>query len=898
MQPDHWERLDTLFHDALALPAGERSAFLLKACGDEHALRQEVEALLAAHFEAGGTSTPDRLLRDFAFPTTASAGSMVGQRVGAYRLEEVVGRGGMGEVYRAVRTDDQFSQQVAIKLVRPEKDTDELLRRFRLERQILARLEHPNIATLLDGGVTENGQPYLVMQYVDGVSITAYAAQHQLSLADRLTLFRTVCDAVQFAHVNLVVHRDLKPSNILVTKHGEIRLLDFGIAKLLDATGDAAGSPETGDALLLTPEHAAPEQFLGKPITTATDTYALGVLLYELLVGFRPFQFVPKGELHHAICERDPLAPSMASADAQLREKAGKPSPVATSRIEGDLDSIVLKALRKEPAERYATVADLSDDLQRYASGFPVHARAETFGYVATRFLRRHKVGIAAAAAIATSLTALAIVSVRSAVTSRTQAAALAKERDVAFQVTAFLENLFKAPDPYANGAARRDTLRIRDLLDEGAAKVDKELAGQPLVQAQLLSVLGKAYRNLGQLEPSRPLLQQALDLRTKNLPAGSAEIAVSQMDLGLSLLDLGKDDEATALFQSSIATLATDSITQRASYLTALNALGNAQQAKANFAAAESTYRHAHSLSEAEYGAADPRVAESVANVGTALARQAKYEESEPYLRRALEIWKKDLGPEHPHVASAMANLGNVLSERRQFVEAEEMLRGALAIRRVRFTAPHPQIAISINNLASMLQDKGDFVAAEPLLRESLAMRRALFGEKHQAVGIAMLNLALTLRRQGKLGEAGTMYQDARNLFVAVVGPDHVLVGDANAGLGAVAHERKEHGRERGFFAAALEIKRGKLGATHPSVAYILSDLGRADFELKQLSDAEHAYLESYKVLAARHGDSSRQMTTLLERLSQLYRAMGREAEAAKYDAERASRTQPPPAK
>ncbi|MFN8570796.1 MAG: serine/threonine-protein kinase [Gemmatimonadaceae bacterium] len=894
MSSDRWALLDTLFHDALALAAGERPAFLRQKCGDDQTLLREVEGLLAAHFEAGGTEDPDRLLRAFTVPVPAPPGSMLGQRLGVYRLEELIGRGGMGEVYRAARTDDQFQHRVAIKLVRPEKDTDELLRRFRLERQILARLEHPNIATLLDGGVTENGQPYLVMQYVDGTSITAYAAQHQLTLAQRLALFRTVCDAVQFAHANLVVHRDLKPSNILVTTQGEVRLLDFGIAKLLDDSDGLSTQSGTGDALLLTPEHAAPEQFLGHAITTATDTYALGVLLYELLVGFRPFQFVPKVELFNAICERDPIPPSVASGDVERRAKSGAAAPVPAHRIAGDLDSIVLKALRKEPASRYATVADLRDDIQRHVAGFPVQARAETFGYVANRFLRRHKVGIAAALALTTSLAALAVVSVRSAMTSRTQAAAIARERDVALQVTAFLENLFKAPDPYANGPERRDTLRIAALLQEGTAKVQSELASQPLVQAQLLSVLGKAYRNLGQLEPSRPLLQQALDLRTKNLPAGAPDIATSQTDLGLSLLDIGKEKEAAALFRTSIASLAADSIAQRPAYLTALNALGNAQQEEANFAAAESTYRHALTLSEAEYGASDARVAESVANVGTALARQAKYDEAEPYLRRALEMWKKSLGPDHPHVASAMDNLGNVLSERRQFPEAEEMLRGSLAIRRVRFTAPHPQIAISINNLASMLQDKGDFAAAEPLLRESLAMRRALFGEKHVAVGVAMLNLALTLRKLGRLGEAGAMYQDAQSLLIAVVGPEHVLVGDADAGIAAVAHERNDHAKERSFFSAALTVKRGKLGPTHPSVAYILSDLGRANFELKRLPAAEEAYAASYKILSARRGDSSRQITTLLERMSQLYRALGREDDAAKYDAERAARTQP----
>jgi len=305
MDSQSWRRLEQVFFDALELAGEQRRAFLDAQCGSDAVFRAEVEAVLAAHDSAGGIRTPDQLLP--AFDPIPAGDIAIGARIGAYRVNGLIGHGGMGEVYRAPRDDGTYSQEVAIKLIRAGRSSAESVRRFRVERQILAKLEHPNIATLLDGGVTETGQPYLVMQYVDGLPVTRFADARQLSLTDRLRLFVLIANAVQFAHRNLIVHRDLKPTNILVGPDGQPRLLDFGIAKLLDPTEQTS---TTGDVLLLTPEHAAPEQFRGKAITTATDVYSLGVLLYDLLTGVRPFQFVPAAELALAVCERDARPPS------------------------------------------------------------------------------------------------------------------------------------------------------------------------------------------------------------------------------------------------------------------------------------------------------------------------------------------------------------------------------------------------------------------------------------------------------------------------------------------------------------------------------------------------------------------------------------------------------------
>lgn len=876
IDPNTWDRLEEIFFHALELDPADRPAYLDEACGADAALRREVDAVLAGHLAAGGTANSDRLLSPTAVDGVGTLPA--GARIGTYAIDSVIGRGGMGEVYRARRADAQYEQQVAIKLMRPGRNTEDLLRRFKTERQILARLQHPNIATLLDGGVTEQGQPYLVMQYVAGAALTTYANDRNLDLAQRLRLFLTVCETVQFAHANLVVHRDLKPSNILVTAEGDVRLLDFGIAKLLDPAVDGS---TTGDLLLLTPEHAAPEQFLGATVTTATDVYALGVLLYELLTGSRPFQFVPPLELHRAVCEQDSRAPSAAAADASWLSRAKLArSPVVADRIVGDLDAIVLKALRKDPARRYASAAEMAEDVRRHLNGFPVLARPETVGYVVGRWIRRHRVGVAAGIGLAAALVALVAVSVRSAVVSRAQARAIAEERDVAVQVSSFLETLFRSPQPFAAGPSRRDTMRIRDFLAEGATKVRTELTGTPRVQARLLTVLGNAYTDLGALDLAAPLLEEAATIHRREHGPAAVPTAIAERSLAGTLWQLGKVARAESLFRRAAATLEADSATSRDDWIKALGGLGNTLMTQARFAEAESTYRRALQATAGDSNSTE-RASRS-SDLASALDGLGRVAEAESLMRRAVDLERAANGPDHPRVATPLGNLGVQLMRQNRFAEAEPLLREALAIQLARLPNPHPRTSSTLSNLGAALLRQRKLAPAESLLRQAVTMQRALYGNVHPTLGGTILNLAAVLDEAGQTAEAGDLKAEAKSVLIAALGPEHPTVANAHQNIGVSLHRAGRHREALAEFEAAVAIRKKKLPPGDPNTASSLAALGGTLLDLGRHREAEAAIQEAYRRYEPIREREARQWKNVLGLLARLYRATGRPAEAA----------------
>ena len=585
MKAEKWNQLKELFSAALERDPGQRSAFLLEACGRDDALRAEVESLLSSYGHAD--SFIERPAGEATLDTPGE--TPVGQRIGSYQVIREIGTGGMAVVYLAVRADDQYRKRVAIKLVKKGLDLEEIPRRFRNERQTLAALDHPNIVKLLDGGSTQEGLPYLVMDYVEGMPITEYGDSRRLSINERLELFRTVCGAVHYAHQNLVIHRDLKPGNILVTAGGVPKLLDFGIAKLLNPEVSAQTVLVTqADQRLMTPEYASPEQVRSQPITTATDVYSLGVLLYELLTGHRPYRLKDQSlrEIEWAICEVEPEKPSSVvthgshipsaegSADSRLKPalvsqiREGRPEKLRR-RLLGDLDNVVLMALRKEPQRRYASVEQLSQDIRRHLEGLPVAARPATLRYRASKFVRRHPAGVAAAAAVLLILLAGMVITTREARIARTEKARAERRfNDVRHLANSFL---FEFHDAIKNlsGATPARRLVVAKALEylNGLAG---EASGDPALQAELAEaylkvgdVQGNPYiGNLGDTPGALESYGKALDIAEKlahdspKNDSASHLVARSQKAIGEVLALSGQPAKAAEVLRQAIPSL------------------------------------------------------------------------------------------------------------------------------------------------------------------------------------------------------------------------------------------------------------------------------------------------------------------------------------------------------
>jgi serine/threonine-protein kinase len=708
MDPGLWRRVEELFHAALERQGEERRRFLAEACADRPALLAEVEGLLAAETGAQEGWIEEAIRGALALADGDAPAEEIPARIGPYRVLRPLGRGGLSDVYLAERVEEGVRVEVAVKVVRRGLDTRDVLARLRRERWILARLDHSNIARLLDGGSTESGAPYFVLEAIDGEPIDRYCEGRQLDIAARLELFRDVCAAVAHAHRNLVLHRDLKPSNVLVTPAGVAKLLDFGIAKVLDPEHPEEAPPtRTAAGLrLFTPAYASPEQVRGLPLTTATDVYSLGVLLYRLLTGRSPYQVTGRHaeEVERSVWEADPPRPSAAVTDPRRRR-----------RLAGDLDTIVLKALRKEPERRYASVEQLADDLRRHLAGLPVRARPDTAAYRLSTFARRHQRALAAAAAglvVAASLVGfhtLRLTEER----NRARVEASSKAR-----VLEFLVSLFEESDP---SRSRGRDLTAREILERGAARIGEGLGDEPEARATLLDVLGRVHQSLGLYDTAEEQLREALRLRTAALGGEHPEVAASLNTLGDLLYERGDTEEAERLVRDALE------------------------------------------IRRAAFGPAHETVAESLNDLAALALARGEVETAEELLGQALALRRGLFGDDHPRTAASLRNLAAVLHQgKRDLAAAEPLYREALAIQRRRLDGGDPQVAVTLVNLARLLDELGDGAAAEPLYREALAIQRRALGAAHPDVTWTMNNLGVLLVRLGRREEAERLYRQA----------------------------------------------------------------------------------------------------------------------------------------
>lgn len=758
-------RVKEILDHALDLDVDDRARYVETASNGDTELQRTVLALLRDYQSAE---------REGFLEEPRPAAGRIGQRVGAYRITALIGRGGRGDVYEAVRDDAEFTQHVAIKFLRESALDEDALRRFRIERQLLAGIRHSNVAKLIDGGTSQDGVPYLVMEYVDGQHIDTYCDQKRLRVEDRLALFLDVCGAVQSAHNKLVVHRDLKPSNILVDREGHSKLLDFGIAKLLDTElVDWTVESTALDRRLLTPEYASPEQFRGEPVTVASDIYSLGVVLYELLSGHRPYSFdgLAPGEIDEVLCQRDPPRPSQLVLQPRT--------------LAGDLDNIVLMAMRKEPERRYQTVNELAADVHRYLSGLPVRAREPTASYRIGKFIRRNS------SAVATGVAALALIGLFVFWNYRARRIAEA-ESAKARAVSQFLEDTLATADP-SSGTGRATP--VFDVLQNAEAELSDAFPENPAVEASVRNTIGAAYLTLGEYDRAEANLARALSLRESIYPETHLDVLESTYQMGSLRYQTGDYDEARLLLEHAIR---------------GLRAAG----------------KPARTL-----------LSRALTQYGVLLIDLTRAREAEAALREALELVPVDARPTeraslHTFLAITLELAGELEGAERHHWDAETIF-ARHGIHR------HFRVAQNKAFLADLLIQRSELDEAERLVKEALEIDREILGEGAPAVARELRFLGDVASKRGRHADAIDHYQSSVEIFSKVLGPQHAGTARVRVQLGRAMLELDRLDDAERELVHAYQALRESLGREHPRTDRVREALAEL---YERLDDPERA--------------------------------------------------------
>jgi serine/threonine protein kinase/tetratricopeptide (TPR) repeat protein len=774
------------------------------------------------------------------------------QTIGPYHLLQKIGEGGMGEVWVAEQ-HKPIHRRVALKLIKAGMDTRQVIVRFESERQALAMMDHPAIARVFEAGETNDGRPYFVMEYVQGIPITTYCDQNRLTTQERLELFMHVCEGVQHAHQKAIIHRDLKPSNILVAiQDGKAmpKIIDFGVAKATaQSLTERTMFTELG-VLIGTPEYMSPEQaeMSGQNVDTRTDVYSMGTILYELLIGALPFD--PKelrrasfDEIRRKIREEDPLKPStklstMGEASTTQANNRRMESPALIRQIRGDLDWITMKALEKDRTRRYGSPAELAADIDRYLSHQPVVACPPSTVYKAKKFVRRHRVGVGVAATVGVLLVVFSV-------TTAVQARRIARERDrarlaaeKAERINAFVHDMLSSADPRVKG---RD-VTVASVLDAASARVESELAGQPDVKAAVLTTLGTTYQGLGLLEPAEKHLKAALQARVAAFGAEHLQVARSLNALASVAEDRGDLKEAERMNRQALAMLQRLGAADGEDAATVLGDLARLLEGLGDSTAAEALYRETLALERRLGGQRSEGVAATLNNLGVLLGHRGDWAGAEPLHREALEIARAIYGPEHPNVAAGMVSLGSVLEAKNDFVGAEALYRDSLAMRLKLLGPEHPDVTRSRYALAGVLQARGDAEGALRECREILALRGRVLPDAHPMVAATLQVEGLSLLDLGRAQKAEPLLRES------------------------------------------MELRRQSLPPGHRLIAASESSLGACLLALGRFPEAEAFLLRGYEGLKSSRGDAHESTVKARQRLVALYEAWGRRDKAAEW--------------
>ncbi len=850
---DRWRAVSPYLDSALDLSEGDRAAWLAGLRRQDPGLADEIEGLLERHH---ALEQQDFLGQPPQLPLPHT--SLAGQTLGAYTLRSLIGTGGMGSVWLAERSDGRFEGVAAVKLLNASLLGRDGEARFRREGSILARLRHPHIAQLVDAGVSPLGQPYLVLERIDGERIDRHCDRRRLGIGDRIRLFLDVLAAVGHAHANLVVHRDIKPSNVLVDASGRVKLLDFGIAKLLEdeAGGETTLTREGMSAM--TPQYAAPEQLTGGAITTATDVYSLGVLLYVLLSGRHPArgdEGSSPADVIRAVLETEPArasdAAGLETATGPVADEIASRRATTTRRLRGalrgDLDNIVVKALKKDPGERYPSVGAFAEDLRRYQAGEPVSARPDSLWYRAGRFLQRHRLAASAAALLILSLAAGLGATAWQSARARREAARAEAVKD-------FLVRLFELS---SSRRPQSETVTARELLDQGVRRLDTDLADQPAMRASLLAVMGRVYASLGAYEPAAALLERSVALLRQLRTGPDPELARVLTELAGVRKSQGRYPEAATIVSEALVMQRRLFGSDHPDIAVSLQILANVLREQGWQAQAEPLLQEALAMLRRIHGDAHRDVVACLGNLGSLGYEKGDYAGAEVHYREALRIARALPGDSYPSVPTAMADLATVLVKGGQISEAVGLWEQALVLFRERMGDRHPDLALHMRNLATARRALGQARQAADLFEQTLAIERAALGPDHHEVAKTTNDLAGALHDLGRLDEALTRYRECLAILLKHVPADHPHVGRVLVGLANVQVDQGRYAEAEPQLRQALRILESALPPGHDLIAGAQLGLGRALLGQHRLDEAEGFVRKAFEAHRAKLGES-----------------------------------------
>ncbi len=873
---DNWTLIQEIFNDALELDETQREAFILKACKGNEALLAKIRTMLEQMKAANA------YFNDFEEALVKSIeGDQALPKLSNYEILQELGEGGMAKVFLAKRTDGKLEQTLAIKILKQGLDQQQLLQRFEYEKQILATLKHPNLAQIYDAGLTENGLPFFVMEYVEGLSLLEYCRQEQLNIAARLQLFEQICSVLQYAHQNLIVHRDLKPSNIMVDQNGQIKLLDFGIAKILNDQ-----DPELTQlgSLLLTPNYASPEQLLGEPVSTQSDIYQLGIILYELLTGYRPQNL---GKTISSSTRRiDILPPSSPQKSFEQRstEEQQQLALERSSKIQelkqvlrSDLANIPLKCLELEPSQRYDSVGQLKEDLRRYQKRLPLLAKAPSTSYRIRKFVQRNQVAVLFSLALLLSLLAGIILSSWQAQIAYKNLQRAEKQSQRAERISEFLIKLFSSPDP-RNPLGEGKDITLREFLDKRVDRLEEELSDEPDLQLELLGIVSDLYENMSYYKASKALEEKLAPRYKQNFGSKSEKYLESQLRIAMATHNLGAVGAADSMYQQLLKDFDAE---EGLKYAKILNDYGLfLQTAKGDFPSTDSMLSLSEAIYIQEEDTLNANFAALLSSRGLLKNLLGQLQQAGHYYQRELSIRKK-IGEKGIPIALAESNLSTILQKTGQLQKAEEMQVHALKILEQDLGMDHIHSIHALNNLAVIYLRQFKYIKAERVANQVLELYLAKLGNSSYETAVAYLNTVIYLIRKEEFESALEQVRKAQTILDPILPPTHYLHAVplfaealiyAQTNRGNLALEAAEKAK------ALLQLS---IPPQHEYWGVLYARQAAAYRSLNQLEKAKTAGEDAYKILAARLGDEHYNTQNIIEILQDVYQKLGEEQKA-----------------